>query len=80
MNERREQMGERQELLIRRQNIEAEVCSHRDSIRAALSPVEDAVEIKGEYVMHLAIALNELLIERKGVNRKIATLEEMLGL
>lgn len=80
MNERRERIGERQELLIRRKNIEAEVYSHRDSIRAALSPTDDAAEIRGEYVMRLAIALNELLIELKGVNRKIATLEDMLGI
>lgn len=80
MGERLENIGKREELRRRRGIIEAEALSHRDSIRAALPLTGEAEEIDGEYVMSLAISLNEKVQELKGVNRKIAILERELGI
>ena len=80
MSERAEYMRQREDLLLRRRNIETEVRSHRDSIRAALPLAGDAQDIEGEYVMRLAITMNERLAALRGVNRKIAILERELGL
>lgn len=80
MNERAESLGQREELRNRRIIIEAEVQSHRDSLRAALPITAEAADIASEYVMRLAISLNEKVQELRGVNRKIAILEQHLGL
>ena len=80
MNERAESLGQREELRRRRDIIETEVKSHRDSLRAALPITADAADIESEYVMRLAISLNEKVQELRGVNRKIAILEQHLGL
>ena len=51
-----------------------------DSIRAALPLTGEPEDIDGEYVMMLAIKLNERVQELRGVRRKISVLERELGL
>lgn len=77
---RYENMGQREELRIRARTIEAEIESHSESIRQSLPLTAEPLEIKSEYVMHLAIKLNERVQELKGVMRKIGILERDLGL
>lgn len=77
---RLEELGHREELRTRRKIIEAEITSHADSIRASLPLTGDPEEIDGEYIMMLAIKLNERVQELRGVNRKIEVLERELGL
>ena len=77
---RLEELGHREELRTRRKIIEAEITSHADSIRAALPLAGDPEDIDGEYVMMLAIKLNERVQELRGVRRKIDVLERELGL
>ena len=77
---RLEEMGHREELRTRRKIIEAEISSHSDSIRAALPFTGEPEDIDGEYVMMLAIKLNERVQELRGVRRKISVLERELGL
>ena len=42
---RMERIGQREELRIRRKNIEAEITSHRDSILASLPPIGKLADI-----------------------------------
>ena len=77
---RHENMGQREELRIRRKAIESEIQSHIDSIRHCLPLTIEPVEVNSEYLMHLAIRLNQLKTELLGVVRKIEILERDLGL
>ena len=79
MSERREHLGQREELRARKKRVAAEVASHRDSLRAALPVAAESEELDGEHVLALAIALNERLEELKGLNRKITILTRELG-
>ena len=79
MSERMENLGQRETLRHQRKRIVAEATSHRDSIRAALPITADPREVDGEYVMALAVSLNESLTELRGVERKIAILDRELG-
>lgn len=74
MSERRENIGQREELRTRRKRVAAEILSHRDSLRAALPVTASAEELEGEHVLALAIALNERLEELKGLDKKISIL------
>lgn len=76
---RYENMGHREELRLRVKVIESEIESHRESIRHCLPLAGEIAEIKSEYVMHLAIKLNERVQEWRGVMRKIEILERELG-
>lgn len=77
---RAENLGQREELRIRRKNIEAEITSHCESIRHSLPLTVEPVDIDAEYIMRLSIRLNELKQELKGVVRKIGILERDLGI
>ncbi len=77
---RMEGIGQREELRTRRKIIEAEITSHSDSIRAALPLIGEPADIDGEYVMMLAIKLNERVQELRGVNRKLDILEKNFGI
>lgn len=79
MSERTENIGQRETLRHVRKRLEAEAASHRDSLRAALPIVGDVAEIDGEYVLSLAVALNEKVMELRGVNHNIAILDRELG-
>lgn len=77
---RSENLGHREELRIRKKAIEAEMQSHAESIRHCLPLTLEPIELNSEYLMHLAIKLNELKQELQGVVRKIDILERDLGL
>lgn len=77
---RAENLGQREELRMRRKAIEAEIHSHAESIRHCLPLTLEPSELQSEYLMHLAIKLNELKQELSGVIRKIGILERDLGL
>lgn len=77
---RAENLGQREELRIRRKSIEAEINSHCESIRHSLPLTAEPLEIETEYIMRLSIRLNELKQELKGVARKIEILERDLGI
>lgn len=77
---RAENLGQREELRVRRRAIEAEIISHCESIRHSLPLTAEPMEINSEYVMRLAIRLNELEHELQGVVRKIEILERDLGI
>lgn len=79
MSERLENIGQRETLRHQKKRLVAEAMSHRDSIRAALSVTAEPHEIDGEYVMALAVSLNESLTELRGVDRKISILDRELG-
>ena len=51
----------------------------RRSIRDVLPLTADAADIDSEYVVRLAIKLNERVQELRGVNKKIAILEREFG-
>ena len=76
---RLEELGQREELRVRRKIIEAEVQSHRDSLLSALSIIHPLDELQGEYIAALGVKLNERLMELDGVNRRIAILSRELG-
>lgn len=76
---RLEEIGQREELRMRRKIIEAEVQSHRDSLLSALSIIHPLDELQGEYIAALGVKLNERLMELDGVNRRIAILSRELG-
>ncbi len=76
---RLEEIGQREELRMRRKIIEAEVQSHRDSLLSALSIIHPLEELQGEYIAALGVKLNERLMELDGVNRRIAILSRELG-
>lgn len=77
---RAENLGQREELRMRRKAIEDEIQSHVESVRNCLPLTLEPSELKSEYLMHLAIKLNELKQELSGVIRKIDILERDLGL
>ena len=76
---RLEEIGQREELRVRRKIIEAEIQSHRDSLLSALSIIHPLEELQGEYIAALGVKLNERLMELDGVNRRIAILSRELG-
>ena len=75
---RMERIGQREELRIRRKNIEAEITSHRYSILASLPPIGKLADINSEYVMMLGIKLHERVQELREVNNYIEILERDL--
>ncbi|WP_301188374.1 hypothetical protein [uncultured Desulfovibrio sp.] len=77
---RTEFLGQREELRLRRKGVEAELKSHTDSLRSCLPIVGDLAELEGEYIMSLAIKINALVQELRGIKDEIAILERNLGL
>lgn len=78
MSERTENIGQRETLRHIAKRLEAEAVSHRDSLRAALPVAGEVAKINGEYVLSLAVALNEKVVELHGVHQKIAILNREL--
>lgn len=74
----RDYRKKREELRLRRRAIEADVSSRRESLLDALSLTRPNDSLQREYIMSLAISLNELLLELKGVNDQIAILSREL--
>lgn len=74
----REYRKTREELRLRKQAIDADISARRESMLAALSLTRKNEALQGEYIMSMAIALNELLIELKGVNGQIDVLSREL--
>ena len=74
----RDYRKKREELRLRCRAIEADVSSRRESLLDALSLTRPNDSLQGEYIMSLAISLNELLLELKGVNDQIAILSREL--
>lgn len=68
----------REELRLRRRAIDADISTRRESLLAALSLTRRNEKLQGEYIMSLSIALNELLIELKGVDDQIGILTREL--
>lgn len=79
MSERTENIGQRETLRHIAKRLEAEAASHRDSLRAALPVAGEVENIDGGYVLSLAVALNEKVVELRGVHQKIAILDRELG-
>lgn len=79
MGEREMNLGRRESLRQVEKRMEAEVVSHRDSLRAALPPAADVEDVDGERVVALAMALHEKLLELRGVRKKISILDRELG-
>lgn len=79
MSERTENIGQRETLRHIAKRLEAEAASHRDSLRAALPVAGEPADIDGDYVLSLAVSLNEKVRELRGVNKKIAILDRELG-
>lgn len=78
MSERTENIGQRETLRHIAKRLEAEAASHRDSLRAALPVAGELADIDGDYVLSLAVSLNEKVRELRGVNKKIAILDREL--
>ncbi len=75
----REYKKAREELRLRRKAIDADVTSQRSDLLAALALTRKNAALQGEYIVTLAINLNELLIELKGVDEQINILSNELG-
>lgn len=74
-----EYKGQLEDLKKRKNLIEAEINSHRESLRNALSPITDIDEIPSEYIMELAITLREKCVRHKEYSQKIAVLQREIG-
>lgn len=74
MSERAENIGQRESLKHIRKRLEAELLSHRDSLRAALPLGGEMVDLDGDYILSLAAALQERSVELRGINKKISIL------
>ena len=68
----------REELRLRRKSIDADISSRRSDLLAAFSLTRRNESLQGEYIMSLAIGLNELLVELKGVDDQIDILSREL--
>lgn len=68
----------REELRMRRKSIDADISSRRADLLAALSLTRQNVSLQGDYIVSLAIKLNELLLELKGVDDQIDILSREL--
>lgn len=79
MSERREYIGEREELRLRCKRVAVEVDSHRDSLRAALPLTAEHDALDGDHIVVLALALKERLEELRGLDRKVAILTREIG-
>lgn len=76
---RYEFLGKRENLRLHRKAVLAEIQSHRESLLAACSIVNDAEDLDGEYIAVLGVKLSEGLLELKGIDRKIEILTRELG-
>lgn len=74
-----ENLGQLHDLRKRREIIETQIRSHRESMRNALPLVGEVADIQGEYIMQLAISLNEKCHELQGYDKKIAVLSRETG-
>lgn len=74
-----ENIGKLADLKKRRELVETQAHALRDGIRHALPVDEDLDKINGEYVMQLAISLNEKCIELVGYDKKIEVLSRETG-
>ena len=70
----------REELLLRKKSIDADISTRRTNLLAALSLTRPNASLQGEYIMSMAINLNELLIELKGVDDQIEILSRELDI
>lgn len=68
----------REGLRMRRKSIDVDISSRREDLLAALSLTRQNASLQGEYIMSLAIELNELLLELKGVDDQIGILSHEL--
>lgn len=80
MSERLAHLGERHDLMEQKKAVEAKAQSHRDSMRATMPMIGDVSLIDGNYVVQLAIALNEELVKLSGINRMLEVLNNELGM
>ena len=76
----REYKKTREELLLRKKSIDADISTRRTNLLAALSLTRPNSSLQGEYIMSMAINLNELLIELKGVEEQIEILSRELDI
>lgn len=76
----REYKKTREELLLRKKSIDADISTRRTTLLAALSLTRPNSSLQGEYIMSMAINLNELLIELKGVEEQIEILSRELDI
>lgn len=74
----REYRKTREELRLRRKAIDADITAKRQSLQGALSLTRQNASLQGEYIISLAINLNELLLELKGVDEQIQILSREL--
>ncbi len=78
MSERNENIGRRETLRRTQKTLLAEIRSHRESIRAALPVGGEENDIDGDYLISLAVGINERLAELRGVMQKITILDREL--
>ena len=76
----REYKKTREELLLRKKSIDADISTRRPNLLAALSLPRPNSSLQGEYIISMAINLNELLIELKGVEEQIEILSRELDI
>lgn len=74
-----EDMGKLEDLKKRRELVATQIKSHRESIRNALPIIGEVEDIQSEYVMQLAVSLNERCMELIGYDKKIAVLSRETG-
>jgi hypothetical protein len=77
---RSEWLGDRAELLPKRQRLEVECEALRDSLLRLLPTHTPVLALDGEKIVNTAIALNTSLGELAGIQRMIGVLEDKLGM
>lgn len=79
MSEYFENIGQLENIKQKSAMCEGLIQSYKESIRRQLPLVGEACEVDGEFIVSMAIALNEKCLELRGYHKKIAVLERAVG-
>lgn len=74
-----EMIGHLEDIKKRRENIISQIISHCESIGRSVSILYKPEDINSEYIMQLAITLNEKCKELDAYNKKIEVLNRAMG-
>ena len=74
-----ENVGQLEDLRKRRELVVTQMQSHRESLRNALPIIGEVEDINGDYIVQLAISLNERKNELVGYDKKIVVLSRETG-
>ena len=79
MSEYHQHIGRRVELREKVSGLRMSAASHLESLRMALDPVTDFLNLDEEKIVRLAVALGEEISEGKGAAAKIEAINKIIG-